>query len=146
VSFLLISFSPRFRRVTPISSLDPRASTAAASSSSSHYLFFLFFLPLPSVSFAIRFCFWLVAGRADRADLALSHGGDSFTPVARRLPRKGERIPQGRPREANSRARRRSSSRCSFNAAANRALCLPRFFTSLAQFFLLSVCQVSLRW
>lgn len=143
MSFLLISFSPRFRRVTPIPSLDP-FSTAAASSSSSHYLFFLFL-----VSFFVRwvlllrFCFW--HGPIAPISLCPTEGIVS-PPVRAGFRGKVRGPPQGRPREANSRARRRSSSRCSFDAAANCAPCLPRFFISLARisFLFLSVCQVSL--
>lgn len=129
------------RRVTPIPSRDPISTAVASSSSSSSPL-----LPLPrlflrslGVSFAIRFRFWLLAERTDRADLALPHGGDSFTPVARELPRKGERTsPKD---ERNGPARRRARDRPLGVALTQPRIarpCLPRFFVSRQFFFSLS--------
>jgi len=132
----LISFFPSIpsSRVTPIPSFD-QISTTATSSSSSHYLFFLFF-----VSFSVRrvfpFRFIFVFGSSPdglTAPISLCPTEGIVSPPLRAGCRgKVRESPQGRSREANSRARRRSSSRSSFDAAA---VLSSAFFISLARVF-----------
>lgn len=108
-------------------------------------------LPLPCHSFRFapfvvsRFVF-AFGSSLERTDRALSHGGDSFIPVARKLPRKGERTPSRTSGELAGAQEivllillRRGRDSC--------ALCLPRFFILLARvffFLFLSVCRVLL--
>lgn len=90
-------FLPRVASRYPDSfpSLDP---ISAALPLPLRLLTFLPLLPLPCHSF--RFARFVVSrfvfafdSSLERTDRALSHGGDSFIPVARKLPRKGERTP-----------------------------------------------------
>jgi len=118
VSFLLISFFPRFRRVAPIPSLAP-ISTAVASSSSSHHLSFLFLVSFFVCRvFLSRFLFAFDSPpNGPTAPIALCPAEGIVSPLLRASFRgKVRGPPQGRPR--SSQTRKRSSSRCSRESCA----------------------------